>query len=362
MHGSQYIRQISIKLKQYLKQCEESGNFAPSAAKKTVLDCLVPLSEIVLKSPASSHAAQPSDVIPVESPYIYALIAEYLCSQNAVDSARILLEEIDEMLPVKSTHETVCIPTVYLPWAEELNAVAPRLITKKSLSYTQMTDIKKKCQRIINSHKEAEAPADPVTKLYGIIESALKEMDKWNNCAEQRKDVFQRAIIEIKECFFEENETLVYFDGHIGHVYSKYTAQYEEIKQVLGLFVIPTRHNEVKQLVHAKRACFPKSGITLETFYHIGKKMEEMNITPYDTEVEVESAVPPILSFHSTFFCPVLRSECSFDNMPCVLTCGHIISVKAVEKIASFKGVIFKCPYCPKDVNVKDVFKIKMTI
>ncbi|KAI5142835.1 hypothetical protein NEPAR04_1655 [Nematocida parisii] len=362
MQASQYIRQLSIKLKQYLKQCEEREKFDPEQARQVVLDNLVPISTAALKSEKVSLPVPPSDVIAVEDPYIYVLIVEYLCGQNDIDTARILLEEFSEMYPVESPKEAVSIPQIYNPWMDELGAIAPCVITKKSLKYKHITDIKKKCKQIINSHREVEAPIDPITKLYTIVEGALKEMNKWSTWNAQKKDIYQQSIIEIKKWFIEENGTILYFDGQVGHVYSKQTVQYEEIKSVLSLLVIPTHHSEVKRLVHAKRAMPTKNAITLETFYYIGKKMEMINVTPYDTEIEVESAVPYILSFHSTFFCPILRTECSFDNTPCVLTCGHIISVKAVEKIASFKGVIFKCPYCPKDVNVKDVFKIKMII
>ncbi|KAI5188760.1 hypothetical protein NEMIN01_0128 [Nematocida minor] len=362
MQASQHIRQLSIQLKQYLKQCKEKNQFSPELAKNAVMDSLAPLAELPLDQACAPRTAPPVEGKASEDPYIYALITEHLCRSNAIQSARTLLEEMEEMFPLKEETERVDILKAYCPWSDELGKKPSHSITRKSSRFQQICQVKEKCASLIENYRENPFPLDIVSNIYRIINDSYIEPLRLPDNFEKKELLLQDTIDNIQKCFIEENDTILYFDGKTGHVYAKSSKSYKEVQIVLSLLVFPHRCKEVERLLRAKRVDWPVDAISLETLYYVGKAMESINLSPYSCDGEIESAVPPALSFHSTFFCPILRTECSVDNAPCILTCGHAISIRALEKIASFKGMVFKCPYCPKDANIKDVSKAKLFI
>ncbi|XP_039249229.1 E3 ubiquitin-protein ligase RMND5A-like [Styela clava] len=61
--------------------------------------------------------------------------------------------------------------------------------------------------------------------------------------------------------------------------------------------------------------------------------------------------------YHSIFACPILRQQTTENNPPMRLTCGHIISRDALNKLIA--GSKVKCPYCPmiqSPVDAKRVY------
>uniref|UniRef100_A0A0K8TSL5 Putative e3 ubiquitin ligase n=1 Tax=Tabanus bromius TaxID=304241 RepID=A0A0K8TSL5_TABBR len=64
-------------------------------------------------------------------------------------------------------------------------------------------------------------------------------------------------------------------------------------------------------------------------------------------ELPIEIDLDPENRYHSTFACPILRQQTSEDNPPMKLTCGHVISRDALNKLSN--GPILKCPYCPME-------------
>lgn len=68
---------------------------------------------------------------------------------------------------------------------------------------------------------------------------------------------------------------------------------------------------------------------------------------------------------HSTFTCPILKTQSSESNPPVRLGCGHVISRDAVTKLASSRPPArsarssrnnnkMKCPYCPEEINTNE--------
>lgn len=56
--------------------------------------------------------------------------------------------------------------------------------------------------------------------------------------------------------------------------------------------------------------------------------------------------------YHSIFACPILRQQSSESNPPMRLTCGHVISRDALNKLTN--GSKLKCPYCPVEQHPND--------
>jgi hypothetical protein len=50
--------------------------------------------------------------------------------------------------------------------------------------------------------------------------------------------------------------------------------------------------------------------------------------------------------YHSVFTCPILKLPSTEQNPPMRLKCGHVISKDAMHKLT--RGLMLKCPYCPK--------------
>ncbi|CCD24181.1 ubiquitin-protein ligase RMD5 NDAI_0C05220 [Naumovozyma dairenensis CBS 421] len=65
-------------------------------------------------------------------------------------------------------------------------------------------------------------------------------------------------------------------------------------------------------------------------------------------ELPFDVKLPEFLThFHPVFICPVLKEETTEENPPFSLSCHHIISRKALDRLSKNGAVTFKCPYCP---------------
>ena len=73
-------------------------------------------------------------------------------------------------------------------------------------------------------------------------------------------------------------------------------------------------------------------------------------------ELPIEIDVGPHSRYHSIFACPILRQQTTDNNPPMRLTCGHIISRDALNKLSV--GHKLKCPYCPVEQNPSDARQI----
>lgn len=66
----------------------------------------------------------------------------------------------------------------------------------------------------------------------------------------------------------------------------------------------------------------------------------------------VELELPKEFTFHSILTCPVSREQCTRDNPPMLLPCGHVISLFSISKLSrGCRTARFKCPYCPAETT-----------
>ena len=73
-------------------------------------------------------------------------------------------------------------------------------------------------------------------------------------------------------------------------------------------------------------------------------------------ELPIEIDLGPEYRYHSTFTCPILKQPSTDQNPPMKLKCGHVISKDAMNKLT--RGLMLKCPYCPKESTVSETKKI----
>jgi len=76
-------------------------------------------------------------------------------------------------------------------------------------------------------------------------------------------------------------------------------------------------------------------------------------------ELPIEIELGPENRYHSIFACPILRQQSSEDNPPMKLTCGHVISRDALNKLSNGQlspayNFRLKCPYCPMEQSPAD--------
>lgn len=73
-------------------------------------------------------------------------------------------------------------------------------------------------------------------------------------------------------------------------------------------------------------------------------------------ELPLEIDLGPEYRYHSVFTCPILKLPTTEQNPPMRLKCGHVISKDAMHKLT--RGLMLKCPYCPKESTVSEAKKI----
>lgn len=73
-------------------------------------------------------------------------------------------------------------------------------------------------------------------------------------------------------------------------------------------------------------------------------------------ELPIEIDLGPENRYHSTFTCPILKQPSTDLNPPMKLKCNHVISKDAMHKLT--RGLMLKCPYCPKESTVTETKKI----
>ncbi len=76
-------------------------------------------------------------------------------------------------------------------------------------------------------------------------------------------------------------------------------------------------------------------------------------------DLPIEVPLPPQLTFHSTFSCPVSKEQASPENPPVLLRCGHVICRNSMENIVRSYDR-FKCPTCPVYQSPKDTKELHM--
>lgn len=95
--------------------------------------------------------------------------------------------------------------------------------------------------------------------------------------------------------------------------------------------------------------------IALPALINIKQAIQQRHVTGVWTsrdELPIEIDVTRKCHYHSIFACPILRQQSSDNNPPMRLTCGHVISRDALNKLTN--GSKLKCPYCPVEQNPAD--------
>ncbi|OAG31558.1 hypothetical protein NEDG_00033 [Nematocida displodere] len=371
MKVSVAIGGIASKLKHVLETVSDP-TITGKHAKELVERIIAPLHTFSQNTPESSslkHPPAPTTAFTGidDDPCIYRLIVECLCEKGALASAEALLEEIGGMEHAKEKAGAVSIYSVYNPWSEILSLPMTKTLELKPAKETRWEDtLKLASAHLQQTKQDAFGHNDFFCILYDLIRPYL-EMEKNSTIKNEEKEQERlHAFAQIKKRLFVDNASFLFLSETTSAIFHSRSKEYHLILSLLGLLVSPLKGTEMKRIYAARSlstdSAAEKRKISLDLLYFIGKKMESTNINPYGEQCELlESAVPSSLSFHSSFFCPVLRTECSVDNPPSLLSCGHVISTKAIEKIVAYKGSVFKCPYCPQEVHFQDIIRLNLS-
>ncbi|GAB6019521.1 E3 ubiquitin-protein transferase rmnd5a [Chamberlinius hualienensis] len=101
--------------------------------------------------------------------------------------------------------------------------------------------------------------------------------------------------------------------------------------------------------------CINAGCTALPALLNIKQVMLQRQVTGVWTsrdELPIEIDLGKENRYHSIFACPILRQQSSETNPPMRLTCGHVVSRDALNKLVS--GTKLKCPYCPMEQSPAD--------
>ncbi|XP_020610029.1 protein RMD5 homolog A-like [Orbicella faveolata] len=107
------------------------------------------------------------------------------------------------------------------------------------------------------------------------------------------------------------------------------------------------------------QVCITAGCVALPSLLQIRQVMQQRQVTGVWTskdELPVEVDLAPQYRYHSLFACPILRQQCTDANPPVRLSCGHVISRDALNKLTNGNKV--KCPYCPLEMTPTDARQI----
>ncbi|KAI6203001.1 hypothetical protein M3Y94_00505800 [Aphelenchoides besseyi] len=77
----------------------------------------------------------------------------------------------------------------------------------------------------------------------------------------------------------------------------------------------------------------------------------------FGDELPIEVPIPEYV--HSTFTCPIMKTQTTEENPPMRLTCGHVISKEALSRLTqSSRSDKLKCPYCPETSSPGDASRV----
>lgn len=381
MNVSQVLRLAAVRIGKVTKSActaEEIGTQICSILKDTLAPLIEQLAEGVPQqrhqerknqlSHLNNQDSQGNQDIQEESPYMLYMAMKYLIDKGATETVQVFTDEIDTCSFMKEEGVEYVHYEIYNPWLEELSLPIKKNLYKRTNTEEKIEEIKEKTIAYLRQKEKEEEDAFPSAKkkMCLIVKEFADKKDQ-SSSVQEKKQIFRAAVDEIRKYFYFENESLIYVphpESYCASILSVSSQEYQDILSYLSFLSSPLRKTKIERSIKEIRGKKDeRKEIGIDILYFVGKKMEEINIDPYELESEpIESAAPPLFTFHSSFFCPVLRTECSIENFPCILVCGHVICAKAIEKMARLKGSSFKCPYCPKDVNVKDVFRLKLPI
>ena len=112
--------------------------------------------------------------------------------------------------------------------------------------------------------------------------------------------------------------------------------------EAFGLVDLPPRS--------ALQTCVAAGSLSLPRLAKLATVLKGKYITMYKggAALPLDLDLPPDLTFHSTFTCPISKELATPGNPPMLLPCGHVLAFGSVTKLArGSRSARFKCPYCP---------------
>ena len=111
------------------------------------------------------------------------------------------------------------------------------------------------------------------------------------------------------------------------------------------------RYSHVSMLINAALISLPKL-LRFFDLMHTATRDSEQSVFE-GGQIPVEIDLPEFYHFHTTYTCPISRSQTSDENAPMLLVCGHTISRRCLDRITrSSRGRTIKCPMCPQHQTV----------
>jgi len=135
----------------------------------------------------------------------------------------------------------------------------------------------------------------------------------------------------------------------------------QKVVKLVGIIYKTPQKSYLSSAFNAGMCAVPKLVQTRKLMVQTGVKQYGVWTGSEDLPVEID--LPTEFHYHSVLTCPIQRQQITRKNPAMMLTCKHVISKDAVDRLTRTTGSkigTLKCPYCPSELKKTDAKHIHL--
>lgn len=232
--------------------------------------------------------------------------------------------------------------------AKNYEVLQPHLLQQIFLDFRQFAGINGCIEHVEKVHPPDEKELKRALLTQMVIDSIRKGSD---DCG-----TIQRLAHRL-EPFMDDLNKASHLIGAL--VVGKHSATDSRYR---GIFDSSLRVKNLERMSLFFVPYIPQLKDLLEIGFHNMSKITDMWLLGHSVDMSGGELPSGTLSDvnHSAFVCPILKEQCTNENPPMRLVCGHVVSRDAISRLTTnqranrtaprhSRHLRFKCPYCPRE-------------